>query len=349
LTRLQREIVEAREDKLLAPCAARSAAHRGRDREEPECPLRAAFQHDCHRIVHSKAYRRLKGKTQVFLWPEGDHYRTRLTHCQEVSQIARTMARTLALNEDLAESIALGHDLGHTPFGHAGEETLQRLVPGGFRHERQSLRVVEHLENDGQGLNLTLEVRDGILKHSKGAGRLLDLPTDRLPFTLEGQLVRLADVIAYVNHDLDDALRARVFVPADLPASVERSLGDTHSARITALVIDVLEHSEMGANPRLSMSDEREAALEELRTFLYDNLYYNPEVHSEFHRAEGVLERLWSHFLADLDQFYDRHWPGALRDGAPTDDVRDFLAGMTDAFAVGLHEKIFTPRRWWVL
>jgi len=344
-----RERAEAREERVLAACAARSASHRGRERDEPECPVRAAFQHDCHRIVHSKAFRRLKGKTQVFLWPEGDHYRTRLTHCQEVSQIARTLARTLALNEDLTEAIALGHDLGHTPFGHAGEDSLERLMPGGFRHERQSLRVVERLENDGEGLNLTLEVRDGILKHSKGAGPLLEVPEERLPITLEGQLVRLADVIAYVNHDLDDALRARVFAPTDLPESVERVLGATHSERVTRLVLDVLEHSSMDDPPRLGMSDERVASLEELRGFLYENLYYNDRVHSEFHKAGELLGQLWSHFTGDLDRFYAEYWPGALRDGTPEDDVRDFLAGMTDAFAVNLFEKIFSPRRWWVL
>jgi dGTPase len=344
-----RQLTEAREERVLASCAARSAKHRGREREEPECPVRAAFQHDCHRIVHSKAFRRLKGKTQVFLWPEGDHYRTRLTHCQEVSQIARTLARSLALNEDLTEAIALGHDLGHTPFGHAGEDSLERLLPGGFRHERQSLRVVERLENDGRGLNLTLEVRDGILKHSKGSGPLLEVPEDRLPITLEGQLVRLADVIAYVNHDLDDALRAQVLAPANLPGSVERVLGDTHSERLTRLVLDVVESSDMGDRPRLGMSDERVAALEELRGFLYDNLYYNESVHSEFHKAEELLGQLWNHFMGDLDRFYTEYWPGALRDGAPEDDVRDFLAGMTDAFAVSLFEKIFSPRRWWVL
>jgi len=344
-----RERVEAREERVLAPCAARSARHRGREREEPECPLRAAFQHDCHRIVHSKAFRRLKGKTQVFLWPEGDHYRTRLTHCQEVSQIARTLARTLALNEDLAEAIALGHDLGHTPFGHAGEDSLERLMPGGFRHERQSLRVVERLENDGQGLNLTLEVRDGILKHSKGSGPLLEVPEERLPITLEGQLVRVADVIAYVNHDLDDALRAQVFTRDALPESVERVLGETHSVRLTRLVLDVLDNSDMGERPRLGMSRERVAALEELRTFLHENLYYNDQVHSEFRKAEELLGQLWRHFTTDLDRFYERYWPGALRDGTPEDDVRDFLAGMTDAFAVNLFEKIFSPRRWWVL
>jgi len=344
-----RERAEAREERVLAACAARSANHRGRERDEPECPVRAAFQHDCHRIVHSKAFRRLKGKTQVFLWPEGDHYRTRLTHCQEVSQIARTLARTLALNEDLAEAIALGHDLGHTPFGHAGEDSLERMMPGGFRHERQSLRVVERLENAGQGLNLTLEVRDGILKHSKGSGPLLEVPEERLPITLEGQLVRVADVIAYVNHDLDDALRARVFEPTDLPGSVLRVLGETHSARVTRLVLDVLEHSVMDDQPRLGMSHERVAALEELRGFLFENLYYNDRVHSEFHKAGELLGQLWRHFTEDLDRFYERYWPGALRDGTPEDDVRDFLAGMTDAFAVNLFEKIFSPRRWWVL
>jgi dGTPase len=324
-------------------------SHRGRDQEEKPCGARTAFQVDCHRVVHSKAFRRLKGKTQVFLWPRGDHYRTRLTHCLEVSQIARTLARALELNEDLAEAIALGHDLGHTPFGHAGEEVLQRLVPDGFRHEQQSLRVVERLENNGSGLNLTSDVRDGILRHSKGAGPLISSSPEQLPHTLEGQVVRFADVIAYVNHDLDDALRAQVLSTDELPPGVLDTLGKSHSDRITYLVIDVVSSTNLDENQSILMGSEASAALEELRGFLYDRVYYNDAVHAEFHRANALIERLWGHFMGDLDRFYSEFWPSALRDGTAEDDVRDFLAGMTDAFAVNLHDRIFIPRRWYVL
>ncbi len=344
-----REKAEARETAVLGSSAAKAASHGGRERFEDPCAVRTAFQVDCHRVVHSKAFRRLKGKTQVFLWPEGDHYRTRLTHCQEVSQIARTLARALDLNEDLAEAIALGHDLGHTPFGHAGEEMMQRLVPGGFRHEVQSLRVVERLENDGRGLNLTEEVRDGILRHSKGKGPLVPGSDESLPRTLEGQVVRFADVVAYANHDLDDALRARVLAPNDLPAWIDDVLGATHSARLTRLVLDITAHTDLGKTRRIAMSREAAEALEELRSFLYQRVYYDERVHAEFRRASSLLERLWHFFVDDMDRFYEQYWPSALRDGAPEDDVRDFLAGMTDAFAVNLHERIFTPRRWYVL
>ena len=339
---------EAVERILLSPRAAFSAAgETARARPEEPCRVRTSFQRDCHRIVHSKAWRRLRGKTQVFFWPKGDHYRTRLTHCQEVSQIARTLARGLGLNEDLTEAIALGHDLGHSPFGHAGEATLERLAPGGFRHEVQSLRVVEHLENDGRGLNLTAQVRDGILRHSKGTGPIMDLDPGLLPATLEGQLVRLADLIAYVNHDVDDALRAGVLSAGDIPPLPGGGAGASRSERLTALVLDVIEHTDLDRDPVARMSAESAAGLEELRAFLHANVYYNPEVHAEFHKAADLLERLWTFFLADLDRFYEI-WPGALRDGAPADDVRDFLAGMTDAFAVDLHERLFTPRRWTV-
>lgn len=343
-----REKAEAREAKL-SPLAAGSNPHRGRELDEPLCPARTAFQVDCHRIVHSKAFRRLRGKTQVFLWPEGDHYRTRLTHCQEVSQIARTLARALDLNEDLAEAISLGHDLGHTPFGHAGEEVMQRLAPGGFRHEQQSLRVVERLENDGQGLNLTLDVRDGILHHSKGAGPFIPASPTDLPQTLEGQVVRVADIIAYVNHDLDDALRARVVTEADLPTGALDVLGVSHSTRLTNLVLDVVTHTDFEAAPLVNMGGEALEALEELRGFLYRHVYFNKRVHAEFKKASSLIEHLWHYFTEDMDRFYEVHWPSALKDGDPEDDVRDFVAGMTDAFAVNLHENIFRPKRWYIL
>ncbi|MDD5307807.1 MAG: deoxyguanosinetriphosphate triphosphohydrolase [Deltaproteobacteria bacterium] len=345
---IPRRKAEARERAVLSPFAARSGDSAGRARAEEPCPVRTAYQQDCHRVVHSKAFRRLRGKTQVFLWPEGDHYRTRLTHCQEVSQIARTLARALDLNEDLAETIALGHDLGHTPFGHAGEEALERLMPGGFRHEQQSLRVVEKLENEGRGLNLTAEVRDGILRHSKGAGPMLAVPDDELPRTLEGQIVRLADVIAYVNHDLDDALRARVLTLDEVPRDATETLGSTHSSRITRLVLDVVEHTDLESSRRISMSADAAGALDEIRAFLYRKVYYNESVHAEFRKAIDMLEHLWRYFTGDLGRFYEEFWPAALRDGTPEDDVRDFLAGMTDAFAVGLYERIFIPRRWYV-
>ena len=326
-----RQKAEQRERVALGPFASKSYDHRGRERFEPPCPVRTAFQVDSHRIVHSKAFRRLKGKTQVFLWPEGDHYRTRLTHCQEVSQIARTLARTLDLNEDLAEAISLGHDLGHTPFGHAGEEAIQKLVPGGFRHEIQSLRVVERVENSGKGLNLTQEVRDGIRCHSKGAGPLLSAKTDQLPSTLEGQVVRFADVVAYVNHDLDDALRAGVLKSADLPSEVVRVLGKSHSERLTNLVLDIASKTDLEREPSIKMGDEAASALDVLRGFLYQKVYYNDKVHSEFLKAMILLEQLWNHFVEDGDRFYLEYWPSALRDGTLEDDVRDFLAGMTDA------------------
>jgi dGTPase len=266
-----------------------------------------------------------------------------------VSQIARTLARALDLNEDLAEAIALGHDLGHTPFGHAGEEVMQRLLPSGFRHERQSLRVVERLENDGRGLNLTCEVRDGIARHSKGAGALIPESREHLPATLEGQVVRMADVVAYVNHDLDDAIRAKVVNSDALPKSALAVLGATHSARVTTLVLDIAAHTDCESDPVIKMSEEKLDALEELRAFLYRRVYYNEKVHAEFDKARTLLEQLWRHFTDDLDRFYREFWPSALRDGDALDDVRDFVAGMTDAFAVNLHERVFTPRRWYIL
>jgi dGTPase len=236
----------------------------------------------------------------------------------------------------------------NTPFGHAGEEIMQKLCPG-FRHEQQSLRVVERLENDGQGLNLTEEVRDGILRHSKGAGPLMAVPKEQLPSTLEGQVVRFADVVAYVNHDLDDALRAKVLTLDELPAGIEGILGATHSERITRLVLDIAAHTDLEREIAVSMSDRAAQALEGLRSFLYKKVYYNDKVHAEFRKASELIHQLWNHFMEDVDRFYEEYWPAALKDGAAEDDIRDFLAGMTDAFAVNLHERIFTPRRWYVL
>lgn len=336
-------------EQSFSPYAAKSEDYND-SRTEPEapCEVRTAFQRDCHRIVHCKAFRRLRGKTQVFLWPEGDHYRTRMTHCMEVSQIARTLARALNLNEDLTEAIALGHDLGHTAFGHAGEGILQKLHPAGFRHEVQSLRVVEFLERDGKGLNLTAPVKDGILNHSKGAGPLLDVPESTLPKTLEGQIVRLSDLIAYVNHDLDDALRGKVISVSDLPPVINDILGDTHSGRLTFMVNDVVRHTNLEKEHKILMSAAAAEALGDVRTFLYKHVYYNDVVHCEFKKATKLVEQLFEFFMSDLERFYRDYWPTALRDGEPVDDVRDFIAGMTDAFATTTFQKIYTPRRWYI-
>ena len=274
-------MLEEREKKFLSPHAQLSSQSRGRRVPEEECSIRPAFQHDRDRIIHSKAFRRLKHKTQVFLIPGGDHYRTRLTHTLEVAQIARTMAKALCLNEDLTEAIALGHDLGHTPFGHAGEDILNEICPGGFRHSAQSLRVVDFLEREGRGLNLTFEVRDGILKHSKGKGDLIaDDPRD-MPATYEGRLVRVADIIAYINHDLDDAMRAGLISPRDIPADCTAELGDSHGKRIDAMVRDILEQSLGSDPPKIAPSRRKLEAMVKLRDFLYERVYDLPTVHGE--------------------------------------------------------------------
>src|SRR5215213_3471395 len=266
-----RESLERRERETLAPQAAKSADSRGRLRAEPEDDVRPAFQHDRDRIIHSKAFRRLKHKTQVFFAPAGDHYRTRLTHTLEVSQIARTIAKVLRLHEELTESIALGHDVGHTPFGHAGERVLDAIVPGGFRHYEQSLRIIDVLENDGRGLNLTWEVRDGIGRHSKGKnGSPVGLPADKRSATLEGQIMRVADLIAYVNHDFDDAVRAGVLQEDALPQDAVRVLGSTSSARIARMVKDVVTETERGRMSEIRMSGEVLEATMVMRAFLFE-------------------------------------------------------------------------------
>jgi dGTPase len=344
-----RIMAQERENRFLSPYAAKSEDHvDSRYKKEALCDVRTVFQRDCHRVVHSKSFRRLRGKTQVFLWPKGDHYRTRLTHCMEVSQVARTLARALNLNEDLTEAIALGHDLGHTAFGHAGEGILKKLHPDGFRHEVQSLRVVEKLEKDGAGLNLTSPVLDGIVNHSKGAGPIMDVPESSLPKTLEGQIVRLADLVAYVNHDVDDALRAKVITPSDLPESITGIFGNSHSARLTYMIKDIIDATNLDSVCKIAIGDRVAAALEDMRDFLYDRVYYNTKVHSEFRKATKLIEFLWEYFLEDMNRFYSRYWQGALRDGIPEDDVRDFIAGMTDAYATNLFQEIYTPRRWYI-
>jgi dGTPase len=339
-----REALEQRERETLAPQAARSADSRGRLHPEPEDDVRPAFQHDRDRIIHSKAFRRLKHKTQVFFAPAGDHYRTRLTHSLEVSQIARTIAKVLQLHEELTESIALGHDLGHTPFGHAGERVLDTLMPGGFRHYEQSLRIVDILENDGRGLNLTWEVRDGIGRHSKGKdGSPVGVEPSKRAATLEGQVMRVADLIAYVNHDIDDAVRAGVLQDAELPPDAVGVLGSTSSARIARMVKDVVTETQAGGLSEIRMSRDVLAATLAMRAFLFDAVYENEIATAEFKKATAILGGLWERV---------RERPADLLDQRIIDteglDVaaKDFLAGMTDRFAVALYERLFIPKPW---
>ncbi|MCX8043805.1 MAG: deoxyguanosinetriphosphate triphosphohydrolase [Desulfobacterota bacterium] len=339
-----REQLEAIEQQTLHPRAQLSSASRGRLRPEQECDLRPAFQHDRDRIIHSKAFRRLKHKTQVFLTPSGDHYRTRLTHTLEVAQIARTIAKSLLLNEDLTEAIALGHDLGHTPFGHAGEEVLNSIVPGGFRHPEQSLRVVDVIED----LNLTHEVRDGILKHTKRGGPILPDDTTLLPQTLEGQIVRIADSIAYLNHDLDDALRACVITPQQLRADGKeflQILGATHSERIGTMVRDVIVTTLQHDRDRIRASRDVLDAAMQLRRFLDDRVYTVPAVYDDFKKASRIITELYHYYLEHPDMFY-RDSGGNFSSGEPQVDVCDFISGMTDRYAFSAYEKIFLPRPW---
>jgi dGTPase len=339
-----RETLEGRERDMLAPQAARSAETRGRLRAEPEDEVRPSFQHDRDRIIHSKAFRRLKHKTQVFFAPAGDHYRTRLTHSLEVSQIARTIAKTLRLHEELTEAIALGHDLGHTPFGHAGERVLDTLVPGGFRHYEQSLRIVDVLENQGQGLNLTWEVRDGIGRHSKGKdGSPVGVSAEKRASTLEGQIMRVADLIAYVNHDIDDAVRAGVLELSALPKAPLEALGDSSSARIGRMVKDVVNATEDAGLSDIKMSPDVLASTLEMRQFLFQHVYENDAATAEFRKAAGILGGLWERVRERPDDFLERR----IIDSEGLDvAAKDFLAGMTDRFAVSLYEALFIPKPW---
>lgn len=339
---------EDAERRLLAPQATLAAESRGRRTAEPDCPVRTVFQRDRDRVIHSKAFRRLAHKTQVFLSPEGDHYRSRITHTLEVAQIARTIARGLRLNEDLTEAIAMGHDLGHTPFGHGGEAVLNDLLPDGFRHYEQSLRVVDELEKDGQGLNLTDEVRDGIVRHSKGKGPILSADPARLPQTLEGQVVRLADIVAYLNHDLDDALRGQVIRSDELPADLVQRMGARTSQRIAFMVGDILGTTDFERAPRVVCSAELDAAMHALRAFLYERLYENPVVHEPFAKVRRILTSLWEINVEDPDRFFAEGWPDCperLR-ANPERAVGDYLASMTDRYALRRWQELFVPQRW---
>ncbi|HIJ77873.1 MAG: deoxyguanosinetriphosphate triphosphohydrolase [Desulfobulbaceae bacterium] len=342
-----RQQIEEREAIGLAPYATLSRNSKGRLRPEDECPIRGAFQRDRDRIIHCKSFRRLKHKTQVFLAPTGDHYRTRLTHVLEVSQIARTISVALRLNGHLTEAISLGHDLGHTPFGHAGESILNELYPHGFRHYDQSVRVVSILEKKGQGLNLTHEVLDGIAKHSKGRSEILPQDLSELPETMEGRVVRMADIIAYVNHDLDDAVRAGVISESQIPAPLQKLFGDSHSHRISAMVHDLVVQTLNNGGERLVMSPDMMEGITELRSFLYENVYESNKVHDDFIKAMKVMRELYEYFLTT-----DDNWERVINynDDTPKEQmVCDFIAGMTDRYALDLYTNIFLPKPWSVM
>ena len=328
-----RERTQQRERETLSPYACLSAQSKGRQVPVEECPTRTCFQRDIDRIVHSKAFRRLKHKTQVFLEPEGDHYRTRMTHTIEVSRIARTIARGLDLNEDLAEAAAYGHDLGHTPFGHAGERVLNEIMPGGFAHNEQSLRVVDRLEKDGEGLNLTYEVRRGILCHT-GPYRAE---------TLEGQLLRLADKIAYINHDIDDAIRGKIIYPMDIPLTVSQVLGFTHSERINTLTVDIMTQS-AGKNEILQSPACRDA-MHELREFMFEYVYRNPVAKGEEGKAQDMLRRLFEAYVKDPDKLPPEYQAIRVEEGVER-AVCDYISGMTDKYAVEQFGDLFIPKSW---
>ena len=339
-----REVIEQKEAEYLAPYAALSKDTRGRIYKEEECNIRTPFQRDRDRIIHSKSFRRLAYKTQVFIAPLGDHYRTRLTHTLEVSQIARTISRALFLNEDLTEAIALGHDLGHTPFGHVGEDALNRLYSKGFRHEEQSLRVVDYLEKKGKGLNLTYEVRDGILKHTRHDKRMLSR-IDPEPITLEGWVIRFSDRIAYVNHDLDDALRAGLI--KDIPGEVKRIFSGSYGDRIGIMVEDVVNASK--GRSFITMSEDIAHAIDLLREFLNEEVYNGEEIKKEREKAIKVIEEIYIYFRKH-PYLLNRYWDMDVKGGEDEDEVErnivDFISGMTDRYALRLYEDLFLPKRW---
>ena len=328
---LIRENMELLERTYLSPFAALSQNSRGRDREETPCDIRPVFQRDRDRILHCKSFRRLKHKTQVFLTPRGDHYRTRLTHTLEVSQNARTIAKALRLNEDLVEAIALGHDLGHTPFGHAGEHMLNEICEGGFRHNEQSVRIVEKLEKGGRGLNLTWEVRDGMMNHQ----------TRLMPSTMEGKIVRLSDKIAYINHDID-AIRGRVLSEKDIPAEYREILGDTTRKRLNTFIHNIITNS-LGKND-ICMSEEVEQAMKGLRKFMFQNVYRNPVAKGEEERAKDLLSRLFIYYNSLPRQYLQMMEQGEEKERV----VCDYIAGMTDRYAIAKFEEYFMPKAWQV-
>lgn len=331
-----REEIEKREDELLSPYATRSTNSKGRDAYETPCDIRPVFQRDRDRILHCKAFRRLKNKTQVFLTPRGDHYRTRLSHTLEVSQNARTIAKALRLNEDLVEAIALGHDLGHTPFGHAGEFVLNELCGDGFRHNEQSVRIVEKLEKDGQGLNLTWEVRDGILNHQSRS----------IPHTLEGKIVRLSDKIAYINHDIDDAIRAHVLTEEDIPLDLKNILGFSTRQRLNTLIHNIIMNS-MDRDD-IIMSPEVGQAMVELRKFMFENVYNNPTAKGEEVKAKAMIKQLFYYYMEHIELLPDKYL--RMRDAGEKEEriVCDYISGMTDQYAITKFSEYFLPQAWQV-
>ena len=329
IPRLEREQLE---HVLIGPYGVLSENSRGRLQPEPECDIRPCFQRDIDRITHSKAFRRLKHKTQVFLQPEGDHYRTRLTHTLEVTRLARTVARALRFNEDLAEAVALGHDLGHTPFGHAGERALNRIYEGGFKHYEQSLRVVDLLERDGRGLNLCWETRMGILNHTYGA------PDD----TREATTVRLCDRIAYINHDLDDSIRAGILTPEDVPARIREACGTRNSERINAFLTDLIQNSTEG---ELRFSPNMEETFQFFHSFMYSDIYTNPVAKSEESKVEGILGRLFDYYSAHPEALPEDFQPIVEREGRGR-AACDSISGMTDSYAMEKYGELFIPFAW---
>ena len=329
-----REERERLEHYIVGAYGVLADSSRGRLKDEEECSIRTCFQRDIDRITHSKSFRRLKHKTQVFLQPEGDHYRTRLTHTLEVSRLARTVARALSLNEDLTEAIALGHDLGHTPFGHAGERALNEIYPGGFKHYEQSLRVVDVLERDGRGLNLCYETRMGILNHTVGA------PDD----TLEATTVRLCDRIAYVNHDLDDSIRAGILTEEDVPARVRENCGDKNSRRINAFISDLIANSGSG---QLKMSDGMQETFNIFHAFMFSDVYTNPVAKSEENKVKGILGGLYTYYTSHSDALPD-DFRGVIEHDGIERAACDYISGMTDGYAMEKYGEIFIPFAWTV-
>lgn len=330
-----RQETEARELERLSPYACRADQSRGRAIDKDPCSVRTCFQRDADRILHSKSFRRLMHKTQVFLNPEGDHYRTRMTHTLEVTRIARTIARGLRLNEDLTEAAALGHDLGHTPFGHAGERVLNEIMPGGFEHNVQSLRVVERLENGGEGLNLTYEVRRGILCHTG----------EEKAETLEGQIIRMADQIAYINHDIDDAMRGGIIYPMDIPLGISQELGFNHGDRINTLVEDIIVTS--AGQPFVAQSQAKREAMQELRSFMFDAVYRSPVAKGEESKAQDVICRLFEYYVKNPDKLPPDYQDIRILEG-PERAVCDYIAGMTDNYCIEKFGEAFLPLAWGV-
>ncbi len=330
-----RESTEAWEAQWLSPYASLSRNSKGREKDEPECDIRPVYQRDRDRILHCKSFRRLKHKTQVFLTPKGDHYRTRLTHTLEVAQTARTIARALRLNEDLTEAIALGHDLGHTPFGHAGERALNQVYSEGFAHNEQSVRIVERLEKGGKGLNLTWEVRDGILNHQM-SGK---------PSTLEGMIVRYSDKIAYINHDVDDAIRAGVIREDEIPGTYTDILGHSTRERLNTMIHDIVNNSQ--EQPKIRMSEDVEFAFRGMRKYMFENVYTNPKAKGEEKKAENILKELFRYYMDHPEllsnEYIERMWQtGETQERS----VCDYIAGMTDQYAIAKFQEFFVPVSW---